>query len=631
MKAFLPVLCALVVCAPQISFADQKAVEFKAKIVVEVSVNHLLYVPEVKDGEKLPLLVFLHGAGERGNDLDRLKRHGPPKLIEGGKKFPFIVASPQCSSRSWWKPEAVNALVDKLIKEQPVDTDRIYLTGLSMGGFGSFATAAKYPNRFAAVAPICGGGDPRTAGKLKDIPFWVFHGDADRVVRISQSQGMVDAIREHDGNVKFTVYEGVNHDSWTQTYDNPKLYEWFLKHRLSDRTKEKVAEIPTGNAKELGFDPATLGKIDDVVEGMIEEKRIAGAVTLVARKGKIVQSKAFGKRDVEADLPMELDTIFRFYSMTKPIVSTATMMLVEEGKLELDAPVSKYIKELGGLKVYKSGSGDAIEVEAAKRDMTVRDLLRHTAGLTYGFFGNTAIDQQYRAKGVMGGDLNQLVRRLNEISLLYQPGEKWVYSVASDVLGRLVEVASGESLDKFFQMRIFDPLDMKDTSFQVPEAKISRFASSYSRGLRLVDGKGDSRFTKTPRMLSGGGGLLSTARDYLRFCQMILNEGELNGRRLLKAETVRDMTKNHLPESAMPIFGNRTGVGFGLGFSVRVAATNPVERVGEFGWGGAASTHFWISPKDDLIVIALSQSQPFSDRLERAIKPIVYAALSTKE
>jgi CubicO group peptidase (beta-lactamase class C family) len=266
--------------------------------------------------------------------------------------------------------------------------------------------------------------------------------------------------------------------------------------------------------------------------------------------------------------------------------------------------------------------------------------MRHTSGLTYGLFGNTPVDKLYLKHSVLmapNDDLAGLITRLGKLPLLYQPGTHFNYSVSTDVLGRLVEVVSGKSLDEFFQERIFTPLAMKDSGFFVPEDKLSRFAACYGPapggGLKVTDTFGSNRYHQRPKLLSGGGGLVSTARDYGRFCQMILQGGELEGKRLLRRDTVAEMTKNQLPDEAMPInLGGvaRNGIGFGLGFSVVVDPGKiPIAIVkSEYGWGGAASTHFWISPKHELVVVLLQQYMPFQMKLEQAVKPVVYAAIA---
>jgi len=382
-------------------------------------------------------------------------------------------------------------------------------------------------------------------------------------------------------------------------------------------------QIPITSPEDVGMSSEKLAQVKPAVQALIDKEKIAGASVIVARKGKIAMFETFGMMDKEAKKPMKPDTIFRFYSMTKPITSVAVMMLYEQGKLNLDDPVSRYIQEFKGLKVYAESGKHAKQV----RQMSIRDLLRHTSGLTYGFFGNTPVDKMYMARSVFDWDssLQDMINKLSKIPLLYQPSTKWHYSVSTDVLGYLVQKISGQSLDKFFKKRIFKPLKMKDTAFHVPAKKTERFAVCYgpnlSGGLKIVDGPAKSRYLKKPSLFSGGGGLVSTARDYMRFCQMLLNKGQLDGKRLLRPETVEMMTTNQLPDS---VKRGEDG-GFGLGFSVRLKDGKFPK--GEYGWGGAASTHFWISPKDELIVIALSQYMPYSARLENAVKPIVYDSI----
>ena len=386
-------------------------------------------------------------------------------------------------------------------------------------------------------------------------------------------------------------------------------------------------QIPTTSPEDVGMSTEKLAQVKPAVQALVDKEKIAGASVIVARKGKIILFETFGMMDKKAKKPMKQDTIFRFYSMTKPVTSVAAMMLYEEGKLKLDNPVSKYIPGFKGIKVYaESGKHDEQE-----HQMSVRDLFRHTSGLTYGFFGNTPVDNMYRARSVFDweGSLQDMIDKLSEIPLLYQPKTKWHYSVSTDVLGYLVQKISGQSLDKFFRTRIFKPLKMKDTAFNVPAKKVKRFSVCYgpnlTGGLRVVDDPAKSRYLKKPSLFSGGGGLVSTARDYMRFCQMLLNKGQLDGKRLLRPETVEMMTTNQLPDS---VRRGKDG-GFGLGFSVRLKDGKFPK--GEYGWGGAASTHFWISPKDELIVIALSQYMPYSARLENTVKPIVYdSILSSK-
>ncbi|HEY2252582.1 MAG TPA: serine hydrolase [Planctomycetaceae bacterium] len=397
-------------------------------------------------------------------------------------------------------------------------------------------------------------------------------------------------------------------------------------------------ELPTAAPEEVGLSAQKLARIRPAIQTMIDRKNVAGALTLVARHGKVVYVEAVGLCDVDARKPMQDDTIFRIYSMTKPVTSTAVMMLFDDGKIELDASASKYLPELEGLKVFVKSTDNGPELEDAKREITIRDLLRHTSGLTYGIFGATPVDEMYKKARVLdpADTLADMTKKLGQIPLLYQPGTKWHYSVSDDVLARIVEVVSGKPFDEFLDERICRPLDMRDTGFYVPPDKLDRFAVNYGPktggGLSAIDAPKTSSFRKRPPFLSGGGGLVSTARDYARFCQMFVNGGELFGKRLLKTETVQMMIRNQLPESAVPInFGGikLDGIGFGLGFSVRVSKNIFISAhaLGEYGWSGVASTHFWIAPHDELIVIALQQYTPFSPMLELAIKPLVYAAI----
>ena len=401
---------------------------------------------------------------------------------------------------------------------------------------------------------------------------------------------------------------------------------------------------------EVGLSAKRLACISTTSQQFIDEKQLAGAVTVVARHGKVAHFKAHGMMDIEVNKPMQRDTIFRIYSMTKPIAAVAVMMLCEAGKLQLDAPVSTYLPELGGLKVAADADGKSLTLIKADRDMTVRDLMCHTAGLPGAaryMAGQTAVDQCYREAGLHRlhtCNLQEMVERLGKISLLYQPGTKWHYSIAADVLGRLIEVASGQSFDVFLDERIFQPLGMHDTGFYVPAEKIDRFASMYGPkpggGLQTIDapegGTGHvskTSFIQKPKFLSAGGGLVSTAADFTRFCLMLLGRGTFDGKQLMKSESVELMTRNHLPAHLIPLdkkpIERYAGLGFGLGVSVRVQQTDwiPASQVGEYGWIGGASTEFWISPRDELVAITLAQNIPFSELSEK-VKPLVYTAIS---
>lgn len=392
-------------------------------------------------------------------------------------------------------------------------------------------------------------------------------------------------------------------------------------------------ELPKVSPAEVGMSAKKLAEADQRMQSLVEKKRLAGGIIAVARKGKLVHLKSFGMMDLEAEKPMRNDAIMRFYSMTKALTSAAIMMLVDDGKIDVEAPVSRYLPEFKDMKVMSEDG--LVDTE---RDITVADLLRHTAGLTYGSSGNRELDRQFREAEILSPEstVAQMAEKLGKIPLAYQPGKGWQYSVSIDVLGRIVEVASGKSFDEFLQERLFKPLDMKDTGFYVPESKHDRFAQVYmSDGNgKLTPGsnEGSSDFSKPRKCLSGGGGCVSTARDYLRFLVMIQNGGTFEGNRLLSRKSVRLMTHNQLPDEVDWIaFGpnKRTGVGFGFGFSIRVEDSewDSDGRIGEYGWGGMASTHYWVSPKDDLVVVVLEQTLPYSFLTEFELKGLIYDAI----
>jgi len=385
-------------------------------------------------------------------------------------------------------------------------------------------------------------------------------------------------------------------------------------------------EISVVQPEAVGLSSAKLAQMQTTARKMVDEEKVAGIVTMVARQGKICHFEAYGSRDIEGGRPMQRDTIVRIYSMSKPITSVAVMILHEQGKILLDEPVETYIPELQGLKVYAENGP-----VAPRRKVTVRDLLRHTSGLTYGIFGDTPVDKMYREKGILGDkDLRDMAQKLGTIPLLHQPGTTWHYSVSTDMLGYLVECVSGQTLDVFFAEHIFQPLDMKDTGFYVPEAKHERFSKCYGPdpegGLKSSEEISGYAFLRKPTLLSGGGGLVSTARDYMRFCTMLLNKGKLDDVRLLEPETVEMMSSDQLPSGVSA----GDGVGFGLGFSVqRQPDPNGQMRVGEYGWAGAASTFFGISPRDESIVILLTQYMPYTDTIPKTLKPMIYAAFGS--
>jgi len=384
-----------------------------------------------------------------------------------------------------------------------------------------------------------------------------------------------------------------------------------------------------------------LGRIDQYIERHIQADHFAGAVTVVARHGKVVQFKAYGMQDIESKTPMSPDSIFRIYSMTKPITSVAVMMLFEEGRFLLNDPVSTYLPDFEDLEVSVENvdetTGEKISTTVpANREVTIRDLLRHTSGLTYGFWGPSAVDKMYLDLGVLSKDktIQDTVAKLGEIPLKHQPGTVWEYSVSTDVLGRFVEVVSGRPFDEFLEERIFNPLGMKDTGFFVPEEAAHRLTTVYvpnedNTAIHPQDPDRARNFTEPPTYFSGGGGLLSTGADYLRFAQMLLNGGELDGTRILGRETIELMTRDHLGD--IPIWGDVGSYGFGLGFMVYPdrGDSGSILSPGSFGWGGMAHTTFWVDPEEELIGIFLIQILPRAPIPYRDLfKAVVYQAIT---
>lgn len=404
---------------------------------------------------------------------------------------------------------------------------------------------------------------------------------------------------------------------------------------------------PNVSPAQAGFDAARLRRLDSYFERYVDDGRLPGFQLVVSRRGDVVHHHCYGKRDVEAGLAVEHDTIWRIYSMTKPITSVALMMLVEEGKLLLTDPVSTYIPSFGASRVWRSGSVVKPITEPVTETMLVWHLLTHTAGLTYGFLYQSAVDDLYRRAGYEWGvpkdtTLAQACDAWASLPLLFQPGTEWNYSVATDVVGRLVEVISGQNLEQFFSERVFGPLGMNDTGFFAPEDKHGRLAALYqpdpaTRLAKRLE-MGGRAAMRRPTFLSGGGGLVSTASDYDRFMRMIANGGELDGVRLLSSRTIDQMTMNHLPgdmdlsEFGRPLDAETTydGVGFGLGFSVLV---NPAKAkvhgsLGDFGWGGAASTTFWIDRSEELTAAFYTQLLPSSTwPIRPYFKNLVHQAL----
>lgn len=373
--------------------------------------------------------------------------------------------------------------------------------------------------------------------------------------------------------------------------------------------------------EKVGFSSERLGRINTVMQRYVDEQKAAGFVTLIARRGQVVHFEKCGMAEIETDKPMALDTIFRIYSMTKPMTSVAVLMLMEEGLLRLDDPVARYIPAFKDVKVLDSNGTWGAQFVDPIRPITIHDLLTHTAGLSYGFEPHHYIDTLYTKLWEKLGKNPQLtlqnwIEEIAQIPLVYQPGTRYRYSVATDVLGYLVEVVAGLPFANFLQQRIFAPLGMPDTSFFVPQEKLARFAATYGPnpqgGLSVVDAAQTSDYLRAERRASGGGGLVSTTGDYLRFAQMLLNKGELDGVRLLGRKTVERMTTDSLPLGVSLDNDPSRGVGFGLGVSVLndLGKSKVLGSVGNYGWGGAANTNFWIDPKEELIGILMLQFMP---------------------
>ncbi len=366
-------------------------------------------------------------------------------------------------------------------------------------------------------------------------------------------------------------------------------------------------------------------RLERTLAAHVERGELAGVASLVARHGEVVHFAATGLRDRERSAPLTRDTIFRIYSMTKPITSVAVMMLVERGEILLGDPISKYIPELAGMKVLRTPESPLSDVVAAPREMTIRDLLTHTSGLASAppGFASKAIEQAYLEADLRGSQTklppDEWIARLARVPLAHPPGTRFLYGVSTDVLGRLVAVVSGRPFEDFLREEIFEPLGMPDTAFFVPAEKLDRFAANYGPaeggGLALVDAPTNSRYRQPPAFPSGAGGLVSTIDDYLRFCEMLRRGGQLDGIRLLSRKSIELMTMNHLTESERDVpmlSGWFPGQGFGLGFSVvdALAPGGTLGSVGQYGWGGAAGTYFWVDPEEQLVAILMIQLMP---------------------
>jgi CubicO group peptidase (beta-lactamase class C family) len=397
--------------------------------------------------------------------------------------------------------------------------------------------------------------------------------------------------------------------------------------------------LPVAEPETLGLSPQGLAKIGDWMRAEVAAKKIPGATIMIVRGGKLAYAETVGLRDPSQATPMKADDIFRIYSMTKPIVSVAAMMLVEQGKLDLDAPVSRYIPAFASLKVGiekadAQGQKSLVLVDA-KTPMTVRDLMRHTSGLTYGFFGTGLVKQAYRESGVESArsiSNEQFAERIAKLPLAYEPGSTWDYSNSTDVLGRVLEVVSGQPLGQLLKVRLFDPLGMKDTSFTVPERERQvRIAEPFAGdgvtpGSSLFDPRRPAAFE------SGGGGLMSTATDYARFLLMLRNGGQLDGKRYISEATLKDMTRDHLGPQVVrtALYLPGAGYGFGLGFAVRTQPVSgkPDSAVGEYYWGGAGGTYMWVDTANDLFVVYMMQSPKQRVPHRAALRELVYGAVT---
>jgi CubicO group peptidase (beta-lactamase class C family) len=398
--------------------------------------------------------------------------------------------------------------------------------------------------------------------------------------------------------------------------------------------------LPTTTPERVGLSTERLQRISEVFKADVAANKIPGAVLLVARHGQIAWFDAVGRLDPAGSTPMPRDGIFRIYSMSKPITTVAAMMLVEDGRMKLDDPVSLYLPEFASMKVGVEKPGadgkPVLETVPARRPITIHDLMRHTSGLTYGFFGPGLVKQAYNAANLHAGDPSnaEFSQRLAQLPLAYQPGTTWDYSYSTDILGRVVEVVSGQSLYQFEKQRLLDPLGMKDTSFYVSEpARQQRIAEPLpnDRSFGVAAEFNDPRVVQKAE--SGGGGMVSTAGDYARFLQMLLNGGSLDGKRYLGSRTLGFMVSDHSNAGAGiapgPLYLPGPGYGFGLGFAVRRAdgeAPYPA-AAGEFNWGGAGGTYMWVDPENDLFVVLMLQSPRYRVHYRSLLRNMIYAAV----
>jgi CubicO group peptidase (beta-lactamase class C family) len=396
--------------------------------------------------------------------------------------------------------------------------------------------------------------------------------------------------------------------------------------------------------EDVGLCAKRIERIENWMQTQVTSGRLACIEVIINRQGQTAFHRCHGKANLARNSDATPDTIYRIYSMTKPLTAVAIMMLYEEGRFQLDDPIRRYLPDFTGQRVFAGGGYGAVMTEPATRDITFRDLLTHTSGLTYGFMQATPVDAIYRAQklDLPGAEetLGEFMARLAKVPLIAQPGAEWNYSLSSDVLGHLVSVISAQPFDEFLRERVIRPLGMSDTEFFVPPGKVDRFAANYEKGPdgrpRLIDDPETSRFLQQPKAPSGGGGLVGTARDYMRFCQMLLNRGVHGSARLLGRKIVELMTMNHLggdmAAMGQPRFAesNYHGIGFGLGFSVMLdpAKAQIAGSPGEYAWGGMASTAFWVDPREDMAVVMMTQLTPSSTYpIRRELRVLSYQAI----
>jgi CubicO group peptidase (beta-lactamase class C family) len=431
-----------------------------------------------------------------------------------------------------------------------------------------------------------------------------------------------------------------------------RTYRWFQALSLAfvlaaqpagSQVAPAADRIVLAQPERVGFSSEALKDLDAAMEDIVDKKHLAGIVTLLARHGQVVRYKAYGMQDLDRQTPMQLDSIVRIYSMTKPIAGAAMMMLYEEGKWQPSDPIAKHIPEFASLKVFSGVDQDGKPTLVAPAHApTMGELMSHNAGFTYGVFGNTPVDRMYQADNPLNApSLQAFIDKVATLPLLYQPGEKWVYSVSVDIQGYLVGKLSGKTFPDFLRDRLFTPLGMKDTGFFVPEEKLPRVATIYAwdqaKGALAAQPR-DPGITKMPGLPSGGGGLYSTAADYLRFAQMMLNGGELNGKRLLKATSVAMMRTNALNDQTLNSNSGigsvrlQPGLGFGYDFAVLndpVALKSPLGK-GSYWWWGLAGTWFWIDPTNDLVFIGMIQRRgaaPGAANHDELARALTYKAL----